>query len=122
MKLQLTSLLLIALFVISGCQPKELPSILTIQGDHIVCKVSHMTTKTEMDDFTRKLAAINVRLDLTGTTYLKDGKLQNLQFVVSLPNGMIGTAATDIVGLQYRYYGFEYNPRGNPSFKTGSFE
>lgn len=122
MKLHLTCFLLIALFVISGCQPKELPSILTFQGGHIVCKVSHMTTKTEMDAFTRKLAANNVRLDLSGTTYLKDGKLQNLQFVVSLPNGMIGTAATDIVGLQYRYYGFEYNPKGNPSFKTGSFE
>ena len=122
MKLQLTSFLFIALFIISGCQPKELPSILTIHGDHIVCKVSHMTSKTEIDDFTRKLAAINVRLDLAGTTYLKDGKLQNLKFVVSLPNGMIGTAAADIVGLQYRYYGFEYNPKGSPSFKTGSFE
>ena len=122
MKLQLTSFLFIALFIISGCQPKELPSILNIQRDYIVCKVSHLTTKTEIDDFTRKLAAINVRLDLAGTTYLKDGKLQNLKFVVSLPNGMIGTAAADIVGLQYRYYGFEYNPKGSPSFKTGSFE
>lgn len=122
MKLSMSAFLIIVLFAIMGCQPKSLPGIMTIEGDHIVCKVSHETTKTELEEFTKKLAAINIRMDLTGTAYLEDGRLQKLQFVVSLPNGMIGTAAADIVGLQYRYYGFEYNPAGSPAFKTGSFE
>lgn len=122
MKLQLPVFLFVGLLAISGCQPKALPTVLTIKGDHIVCKVSHQTTQSELAEFTQKLADMQVKLDLSGTTYLEDDRLQKLQFVVSLPNGMIGTAAADIVGLQYRYYGFEYNPEGNPSFKTGSIE
>ncbi|MBL0082258.1 MAG: hypothetical protein IPP37_07405 [Saprospiraceae bacterium] len=40
-----------------------------------------MTTKTEncMDYFPGSSVVIYVRLDLSGTTYLKDGKLQNLK-------------------------------------------
>lgn len=106
----------------SACQPKNLPTVMTIQGDHIVCKVSHQTTQTELVDFTKKLLEKNIVLDLTGTQYLEEGTLKQLQFAVMLPDGTIGTAAADIVGLQYRYYGFEFNPSAAVSFRAGSFE
>ena len=109
-------------FFLIGCQPKELPSVLTIDGEHIVFKVSHQTTKTELDSFTRELLAKNIVLDLSGTTYLKEGTLQQLKFAVMLADGTIGTKSADLVGLQYRYYGFEYNPKSTIRFRAGSFE
>ena len=95
---------------------------MTIQGDHIVCKVSHQTTQSELTAFTKKLLEKNIVLDLTGTQYLEGGTLKQLQFAVMFPDGTIGTAAADIVGLQYRYYGFEFNPSAAVSFRAGSFE
>ncbi len=110
------------LLSLSACQPKNLPTVMTIQGDHIVCKVSHQTTQSELTAFTKKLLEKNIVLDLTGTQYLEGGTLKQLQFAVMFPDGTIGTAAADIVGLQYRYYGFEFNPSAAVSFRAGSFE
>ncbi len=110
------------LLSLSACQPKNLPTVMTIQGDHIVCKVSHQTTQSELTAFTKKLLEKNIVLDLTGTQYLEGGTLKQLQFAVMFPDGTIGTAAADIVGLQYRYYGFEFNPSAGVSFRAGSFE
>ena len=64
----------------------------------------------------------NIVLDLSGTTYLKEGTLQQLKFAVMLADGTIGTKSADLVGLQYRYYGFEYNPNPTIRFRAGSFE
>lgn len=105
-----------------SCQPKSLPSIMSAEENHIIFKVSHETTQSEVDEFAKKLLKMRIVLDLTGTTYFENGTMQNLKMAVLFPDGTMGTAAADIVGLQYRYYGFEYNPSGTTKFKTGSFE
>ncbi|MBK8698989.1 MAG: hypothetical protein IPN29_05390 [Saprospiraceae bacterium] len=105
-----------------ACSPKELPSVFLAEKDHVVMKVSHQTTKPEMEKFSVDLQKMGVVLDYSSSVFYENGRLQALAFVVVFPDGTGGRAGADQVGLQYRYYGFEFKPGGSPPFRTGSFD
>ncbi len=109
--------LIIGLF--SSCQPKELPTIITIDEDSFVAKFSHMTTKTEMEQIAKAFAEKAGELDFSRCSFFENGNLQKLSIVVKAPDGKYGATSAGIVGLQYGYYGFYWGPGG---FGVGSIK
>ncbi len=108
-------------FLISSCQPKNLPTISDIHSDYAEVKISHMTTKTELNEIKTKLKTIsNIDLIYDQSQFFEDGKIQNLKIGVIMPDGTEGSGSADLLNLQFKYYGFEYNSKGNPSFKIGA--
>jgi hypothetical protein len=110
----------IALFIL-GCQPKELPTMYKVDKEDSYLKVSHLTTQTELMKIKEGLKTINIDLDFGKSVFFEDGKLRQLVMVVILPDGSIGTCASDLTGLQYKYFGFQYTPTGDRKLRTGSF-
>ena len=103
-----------------SCKPKNLPTVSDIHEDYAEVKFSHMTTEAEMADIKTKLKQIsNINFTYENSTFLEDGHLQTLKIGAEMPDGNRGSTSTDLMSLQFKYYGFEYNPTGNPSFSIG---
>lgn len=108
-----------AIFIVStimSCQPKSLPTFLETDQNFATVKVSHETTKTEMETIKDSLSKIGIDFDYSGSTFFDDSRLQTLNLAVTLSNGKIGTLTADAVNLQFKYFGFIYN---SEKFKIG---
>ena len=82
-----------------GCQPKSLPAFWPLMVNTL-CLKYHTKRPKQKWIHSHELLAKNIVLDLSGTTYLKEGTLQQLKFAVMLADGTIGTKSADLVGLQ----------------------
>jgi len=117
---QLFTLSILTLLIV-GCQPKNLPTISDIHSDYAKVKISHLTTKDEMENIKSKLKSVsNIEFDFSQSIFFEDGKIQILKVGVILPDGSRGSGSADLVTLQFKYYGFEYHPKGNPSMRIGT--
>lgn len=104
-----------------SCQPKNLPTISDIHQDYVEVKISHMTTKEELAEIKSKLSTIcNIEFDYSQSEFFEDGKIQLLKMGVIIPDGNMGSGTADLMTLQFKYYGFEYNLKGNPSLRIGA--
>lgn len=110
---------LIVLLVLISCSPKELPTVLENTDSRVVMKVSHMTTRAELDDLSAKLAQTGITVDYSGSEFFDNGRLRRLVLMVVTPEGNNGRTTADIVALQFRYFGFEYIKGKNGRFKIG---
>lgn len=80
-----------------------------------------MTTKDQLIKIKTQLKEVsNIDFDYTESTFLEDGRIQFLKIAVKMPDGTIGSGFSDLMNLQYKYYGFEYNPNGSPSARIGA--
>jgi len=112
---------ILAIIMIS-CQPKNLPTISDIHQEYAEVKISHLTTNDELVSIKSKLKTIsNIDLDFSKSVFFEDGKIQILKMSVMMPDGTKGSGSADLMTLQHKYYGFEYNPKGNPTSKIGTF-
>lgn len=102
------------------CSPKELPTIFEFGGNEARVCFSHETTTKEIDLIADSLSRYGLNLNYAGSTFFEDGKLQNLQLEVTLPNGRTGITRADAVSLQFSYYGFILNEQGY--FRIGKIE
>ncbi len=115
-----TSLFIIfGLLMIIRCSPKELPTIFNFGGKEAKVLFSHETTNEEMKLIADSLSKYGVTLDITGSTFFENNRLQNLKLQVILPNNKTGVTSADAVSLQFSYYGFLIREDGY--FKIGSF-
>lgn len=115
----LISICLITL-LFSSCQPKDLPTILDIHEDYAAVKISHMTTKSELELIKSKLSSTaNIQFEFNQSDFFENGNIQSLKMSIVTPEGAKGSGSADLMTLQYKYYGFEYNPKGNPSIRIG---
>lgn len=105
-----------------SCAPKELPTIFENTEDKIVVKLSHQTTKAEIDNIIAELKNKNIQMDITGSLFLDDNRLRSLKMAAVWPDGMGGTIAADLMNLQFKYCGFVYEKNGNPILKFAQFE
>lgn len=106
--------LLLTMFFIVGCQPKELPTIISITDSGAIVKFSHQTTRSEMTTASNELKSkYNVDVDYKGSTYFEDGKLRVLNVAVRLADGSGGKTKADLAKLQYAYYGFAIEANGD---------
>lgn len=104
-----------------SCQPKNLPTIADIHDDYVEVKISHMTTQDELANIKLKLSSVsNIEFDYSQSEFFEDGKIQLLKMGVITPSGNMGSGTADLMTLQFKYYGFEYNPKGNPSIRIGA--
>ena len=114
--------LLVLGFLMVGCAPKDLPTIKEIKSDYALVKISHQTTKKELLEIQQELLDVaNIGFNFSKSTFLEDGQIQNLAFIVSLPDASRGAATADLLKLQFNYAGFKYDPNGNPSLNIGIF-
>jgi hypothetical protein len=104
--------LMILLQMVCGCMPKELPTMTEINDKMIKVKLSHQTTKGELETISRQVANYGVRMEYGNSTFFEDGKLRILSLVVTTPTHS-GKTSSDLMGIQYRYVGFEYDPINN---------
>ncbi|MFN8337777.1 MAG: hypothetical protein U0T36_02040 [Saprospiraceae bacterium] len=104
---------------IYACQPKDLPTELKQSDGFASMKVSHLTTKQELQEMAQKLAAQEIKIDYSSSEFFDDGKLRNLKLSVVTPGGSSGATNVDGVTLQFKYFGFMYQKDGNPTFKIG---
>lgn len=66
-----------------------------------------MTTSDELADAIEVLERDHaILLQLSGTTYLDDGHLRDLECTVTTSNGSGGRTRATLSKLQYTYYGF----------------
>lgn len=108
-------------FVLLSCQPKDLPTVSDIHADFAEVKFSHMTTQEEMAQIKTTLKKVsNIDLLYEQSQFLENGKLQILKIGVKLPNGTKGSTNADLMTLQFKYFGFLYNPKSTPIFKIGA--
>lgn len=114
------SLLLFALVFVS-CTPKELPTIFNNTDDYIEVKLSHQTTKQEIEKITQELAVKGITVDTKGTTYFEDGRLKSLVLTAVWKDGTGGKITSDLMNLQFKYCGFVYKREGEPHLKFGQF-
>ncbi|MFM2394185.1 MAG: hypothetical protein RLZZ546_2167 [Bacteroidota bacterium] len=112
-------LLFIVSMAITSCTPHELPPALIMDGDKILMKVSHQSTKEEMLKWQQDLSAKNIELNFSNSEFFDEGKIRKLSFTVKFPDGTVGSAGGDLVSLQYRYIGFIYSSKDNEIFKVG---
>lgn len=117
----LVILYLLSTLIIS-CAPKDLPTVVKVEDNYALVKMSHMTTETELESIKKQLReTADIEFNYSPSIFLEDGHLQQLVFQIKLPNGTRGTASADLMKLQFNYCGFMYNPDGTPSLKTGIF-
>lgn len=91
-----------------------------IQPDYAKIKFSHMTTQDEMYEIQANLKSIsNIEFVFDQSEFLEYGHLQTLKIGIKTPNGNTGSCSADLMKLQFNYYGFEYNPDGNPNTRIG---
>jgi hypothetical protein len=104
--------LMILLQIIVGCQPKELPTMIEINDKIVKVKLSHQTTKAELETISQQVVKYGVTMDYSSSTFFDDGKLRILSLLVTTPTHS-GKTNSDLMGIQYRYVGFEYDPINN---------
>jgi hypothetical protein len=109
----------ILMITLASCMPKDLPTSISQKQDFALVKLSHMTTKDELQEIQQKLAEQGIGFNYEGSTFFEDNKLQKLSLMVSVPGGHSGRTTADIVALQFRYFGFLYQKGGRPVFKIG---
>lgn len=95
------------LLLLHSCQPKELPTLTEINDKIVSVKLSHQTTKNELESIASQVSKYNIKMDYSGSTFFEDGKLRILSLIVTTPT-QSGRTNADLMGLQYRYIGFEY--------------
>ena len=108
------------LILLSSCQPKDLPTVFTQSEGYALMKISHQTTKTELEQMSIKLAEQGINITFSNSEFFEDGKIRNLKLGVETPDGNRGSTSADIVVLQFNYYGFIYQKDGNPVFQIGN--
>lgn len=108
--------------MLPSCMPKELPTVLDQSEGYALMKVSHLTTKEELQSMSSKLAEQGITIDYSSSEFFDDGKLRNLILSVVTPDGNKGSTNADLVTLQFKYFGFLYQKNGQPSFKIGTIE
>jgi len=108
------------LVLITSCQPKDLPTVFTQSEGYALVKISHETTKTEMEEMATKLAEQGIKIIFSNSEFFEDGKIRNLKLGVETPDGNRGSTSADLVVLQFKYYGFIYQKDGNPVFQIGN--
>ncbi len=105
---------------IISCQPKDLPTVVDIQSDYALVKISHMTTKAELEKIKNDLKTItHLDFEYGASTFFEDGKLKTLAYGIKGNIGS-GSATADLMSIQFHYYGLIYDPGGNPSLRVGS--
>jgi len=109
--------LFFALFL-SACSPKDLPTVAEHSADNVLLKLSHQSTKAEMESFARLIEDYGLEMDYSESEFFETGTLRNLKLKVMTPVGG-GSTTADQVTLQYKYYGFHYQKEGNPAFIIG---
>jgi len=112
----------LALFIVTlliSCSPKELPTIFTMDDSQVTLKVSHETTRAELEDIRQKLAESGISMGYEGSEFFENNNLRKLVLTVSTPEGNSGKTTADIVALQFRYFGFVYKKGEKGSFKIG---
>jgi hypothetical protein len=113
------SLALLTVMLLISCSPKELPTIFTIDGSQVYMKVSHKTTRGELEDIRQKLTEIGIIMSYEGSEFFENNNLRRLVLTVSTPEGNSGKTTADIVALQFLYFGFVYKKGEKGSFKIG---
>ena len=111
---------LLSMFI--SCSPKELPTIFENTDDKIVVKLSHQTTKAEIDNIIAELKAKKIQMDVTGSKFFDDNKLRSLKLTAMWPDGTVGNIAADLMNLQFKYCGFVYDRNGSPMLQFAQFE
>lgn len=108
------------LVFLASCQPKDLPTVFTQSEGYAMMKISHETTKTELEQMSVKLAKQGIKIVFSSSEFFEDGKIRNLKLGVETPDGNRGSTSADLVVLQFKYYGFIYQKDGNPVFQIGN--
>lgn len=116
--------LFILLFSISlvACNPKSLPTVFVQKNNYALLKVSHETSKDELQRIKEQLENQDITMDYSSSSFFDNGRLQILKLLVTTPEGHTGQTTADIVNLQFRYYGFKYDKDGAPVFKIGEIQ
>lgn len=100
-------LIMSAAGLLSGCMPKELPTVWENGDEIVVAKFSHQTTRAEVEDVAAALRDdYGIFFSTDGSTYFEDDKLRDLVLVITLPNGTVARTNAPLSKLQYAYYGF----------------
>lgn len=107
------------MITLASCMPKDLPTSIFQKQDFALVKLSHMTTKDDLQEIQQKLAEQEIGFNYEGSTFFEDNKLQKLSLQVSVPGGHTGRTTADIVALQFKYFGFLYQKDGSPVFRIG---
>jgi hypothetical protein len=92
--------------------------------EKVEVRLSHMTTRVELENLATELKEkYNTTMDYSGSTFFEDGKIRDLNLVVSLPNKGGGNLHAPLTNLQYRYYGFtiDFTNKEKVPFVIGSF-
>ncbi len=106
-------LLLIPFSFLLACSPKELPTITQLSEEKTVLKLSHQSTKSEMEDFAQRAKELGFSIDFSASEFFDNGKLRRLSLSVATPIGQSGRTTADGVTLQFQYYGFVWEKNGN---------
>ena len=119
------SFLLLGILLLS-CEPKDLPTVKVLESERAILKLSHQSTKTEMEEYARDLNRnLGIKFDFTQSLFFDNGLLRSLNFQIVNPDGSGGRAAADLMNLQHSYVGFivELDGQGGTSYiKTGILE
>lgn len=98
--------LLFVSFLFTSCQPKSLPTIINFDENKIVVKLSHESTKKEIQEIIELLSGYNAILNTESSEFFEDGKLRDLNLRLTLPNGKGGALSAKLTNIQFNYYGF----------------
>jgi hypothetical protein len=102
-----------------ACNPKSLPTVFVQKDNYALLKISHETTKNELQQIKDQLENQKIMMDYSGSSFFDNDRIQILRLQIITPAGHTGQTNADIVNLQYRYYGFKYDKTGSPVFKIG---
>lgn len=104
-----------------ACSPKDLPTEFSTSAEASVLKVSHMTTKSELETISKSLLLSDIILEYDQSEFFEDGRLRTLRLKVLTPAGS-GQTSADLTNLQYKYYGFIYDTNAPILLKMGYLE
>lgn len=103
-------------FLLASCQPKNLTTFLIFFADYKEVKISHMTTEDQIAKIKSKLKSVsNIDFDYSQTLILSRWSCTDNENNGSNARYNRGTAYTDLITLQFNYFGFRHNHGGNQS-------
>jgi hypothetical protein len=102
--------ILVVIFATSliSCGPKVLPTSISLSDSYIDVKLSHETTKAELQNLATELnTRYNIKFDYIGSTFFDNDRARDLNISIKLPNGASGSVNGMLAIIEYKYIAFE---------------
>ena len=112
--------------MLAACQPKSLPTVAEYYESGAIIKLSHETTKSELEIIKQKVENdYGITVNYSQSTFFDNGRLRDLKILLNEDHPVSrGSFSVPLTNLQFQYHGFRIDIGQGSYFvkSTGAIE